>query len=103
MTRSTEEWVTRMALEKVPCAPVLARRNMLDHEQITASKIIREYEHHRVGKIRQASSPSRFSKTRLEFRFGAPMLGEHTQEILEEAGIDKEDISELLVSKIVAC
>lgn len=103
VTRSTEEWVTRMAVEKVPCAPVLTRSTMLDHEQVTASGIIREYEHHRVGKIRQARSASRFSKTRPEFRFGAPMLGEHTQEILEESGIDKDGISELVVSKTVSC
>ena len=98
---STEEWMRRLELERVPCAPVLTRAEMLNHPQVEASDILVEYEHSRVGRVRQTRSPARFSETPAEIRCGAPLLGEHTHEILTEIGFDEEDISELRASKVV--
>ena len=60
-----------------------------------------EYEHSKVGRVRQTRSPARFSETPAEIRFDAPRLGEHTHEILTEIGFDEEDISELRASMVV--
>ena len=103
VTRSTQYWMSRMEVERVPCAPVLTRGEMLNHTQVVASKIVWEYDHQEVGKIRQARPAARFSKTPPTIQFGAPLLGQHTIEILQEVGFTKAEILKLQSSKVVAC
>ena len=99
---STEEWMSRFELERVPCAPVLTRTEMLNHSQVKANEVVIEYDHSSVGRIRQARSPAHFSETPAEIRFGAPALGEHTNEILKELGFDEDSITELRADRVIA-
>lgn len=74
----------------VPCAPVLTRTEMRNHPQVQANKIIIETDHIHAGRLRQARSAATFSKTPTEVRLGAPALGEHTDEILNDKQIKKQ-------------
>lgn len=80
----------------VPCAPVLTRTQMRQHPQVMANKIIIETEHPNAGKLRQVRTPAVFSNTPGKIKFGAPKLGEHTKEVLMEAGFDDETIQKIL-------
>ena len=71
----------------VPCAPVLTRTQMREHPQVVANEIITEFEHPDAGLLRQVRQPAVFSKTPASIRSGAPKLGEHTEEVLTEAGL----------------
>jgi crotonobetainyl-CoA:carnitine CoA-transferase CaiB-like acyl-CoA transferase len=51
-----------------------------------ANGIVVETEHPGAGRLRQARPAARFSATPATFRRGAPVLGEHTDEILAEIG-----------------
>jgi crotonobetainyl-CoA:carnitine CoA-transferase CaiB-like acyl-CoA transferase len=101
LKRTTEEWMSRFELERVPCAPVLTREEMLEHPQLKANETIVEYDHPSAGRVRQARSPAQFSETPSEVRFGAPLLAEHTDEILKEAGFDADSISVLRASGVI--
>jgi crotonobetainyl-CoA:carnitine CoA-transferase CaiB-like acyl-CoA transferase len=81
-SRTTEEWLTRLEAEGVPCAPVLTREQVIAHPQVLASGILMESDHAAVGRIRQTRAAARFSETPTTLRFGAPRLGEHNAEIL---------------------
>ena len=95
LERTTAEWMQRLEAEGVPCAPVLTRSEMIRHPQILANGIVVETEHPKAGRLRQARNAARFSETVPEHRRGAPGLGEHTAEILAEAGFTPEEVARL--------
>ena len=80
----------------VPCAPVLTRTQMRQHPQVVANEIITEFEHPDAGLLRQTRQPAVFSKTPTSIRTGAPKLGEHTHEVLQEAGLDAQLLNSIL-------
>ena len=92
---TTEEVISRLEAEDVPCAPVLSRRDMRAHPQVLANEIVMESHHPTAGPLRQARPPARFSETEAALRFGAPRYGEHTKEILAEYGMSDKDIAAL--------
>jgi crotonobetainyl-CoA:carnitine CoA-transferase CaiB-like acyl-CoA transferase len=93
--RTTEAWLARLEAEGVPCAPVLTRDEVIKHPQVLASNILMETDHPVVGRLRQTRPAARFAKTPPEYRRGAPLLGEHTGEILGELGLSGQDIDAL--------
>lgn len=100
-TRTTAEWMVLFEANDVPCAPALTRAEVIRHPQVVANEIIIEHAHHAAGILRQTRAPARFEGTPTEIRRGAPLLGEHSVEILRELGWDLSLITELMGQKIV--
>lgn len=94
--RSSAEWLTRLDREGVPCAPVLSREEVIEHEQVRVNAMIEEHEHSVAGRIRQPRPAARFSATPARMRRPAPLLGEQSREILEEAGFSASEIDALV-------
>lgn len=101
LTRGTREWLERLENEGVPCAPVLTRNEMVDHPQIMANDIVQSYEHPHAGTLRQARPAARFNRTPTASQKGAPLLGEHTYELLGEIGLTEVEIERLISRDIV--
>jgi len=101
-TRTAAEWLTRLDAEDVPCAPVLRRRDVIDHPQLLANEIVTETDHPIAGRLRQARPAARFSATPVEHRHGGSLLGQHSQEILREAGFDEREIETLMADAVIA-
>ncbi len=100
ITATTAEWLERLEKAGVPCAPVLTRNELIEHPQILAGEMIVEHDHPHAGRLRQTRTAARFSGTTPEYRHGAPLLGEHTEEVLAEAGLDAADIADLTARKV---
>ncbi|MCH8256307.1 MAG: CoA transferase [Proteobacteria bacterium] len=92
LEKPAAKWLKILDEAGVPCAPVLKRKDMIHHPQVVASEVILETDHPIAGRLRQTRPAARFSKTQLEIRRGAPMHGEHTEEILIEIGIAREEL-----------
>ena len=88
VTRSSAEWLSRLDAEGVPCAPVLERHEVFEHEQVKLNEMVAEYDHPVAGRIRQPRPAARFDKTPAAMQRHAPVLGEHTAELLAELGLD---------------
>jgi len=101
-TRTAAEWLTRLDAEDVPCAPVLRRRDVIDHPQLLANEIVTETDHPIAGRLRQARPAARFSATPVEHRHGGSLLGQHSQEILRDAGFDEREIETLMADAVIA-
>ena len=94
-TFSTADALARLDAEDVPCVPVVTRREMIDHPQITANDIVQELEHPQAGTLRQSRPAARFSGTPVEMRRGAPVLGVDTDDVLAEFGFSEDEIAAL--------
>ncbi|MBT5266807.1 MAG: CoA transferase [Rhodospirillaceae bacterium] len=101
LERPTAEWLERLEAEDVPCAPILKRGDMITHPQITANDIVVEYDHAEAGRLRQARPPARFSGTPTVPPKGAPILGEHTGDVLREAGYSETEITDLSSAGVI--
>ncbi len=87
---TSARWLERLDAEGVPCAPVLERHEVFEHEQARINGTVVELDHPVAGRIRQPRPAARFDATPAEIRRPAPVLGEHTREVLAEIGIDAE-------------
>ena len=90
---TTDDLLTLLEANDVPCAPVLTRTQMRQHPQIHANGIIIELDHPQAGRLRQARPPAVFSKTKIEMRRGAPVYGADTATVLAETGYGESEIS----------
>lgn len=98
---SSAYWVAQLEAAGVPGGPVLQYDDALNQEQVSARGMIKEVVHPRLGSVRLLAPPAKMSRTPGEVRTAAPLLGQHTCEILEELGYDKDHVEELLFTSIV--
>jgi len=101
-TRTSAEWLTAFDAAEVPCAPIQSRADLLTDPQVAANHLIVESEHPHAGPMRQPRPAARFEATPAALRLFAPTLGQHTDAILEEAGIAAADRAALRASGIIS-
>ncbi len=94
VTRDTAHWVDLLVRAGVPAAPVNTARQMMADEQVQARDMIVEQDHPVAGKIHVVGVPVKLSDTPGGVRTPAPLLGEHTEEVLAGLGYG-ERIAEL--------
>ena len=97
----TDELAERMEANQVPFAKINAREDVIHDPQVQAMESLWEFDHMWAGPMRQARPPGRFSATPSEIFRDSPEHGQHTAEVLEEAGFDKEAIKDLRDRRIV--
>ena len=96
-----DEILARLDAEGVPSAPLLTRTELLKHEQIAVNDTIGIYEFDGHGQIRLARPPVRFEDTPSGIKAAAPLLGEHSAEVLQDLGYSAADVGALLEQGIV--
>jgi len=94
--RTTSEWVAFCDRVNIPCMPVMSLEEIPEDPHVRAVGLFRTAEHPSEGRYRTVRSPVSFSASPFRIRRHAPRLGEHTAEILAEAGLSAEQIGELL-------
>jgi crotonobetainyl-CoA:carnitine CoA-transferase CaiB-like acyl-CoA transferase len=97
-TKTTAEWLRALDAEDVPCGPVLRRDELHEHAQVRENAIVVEGRHPVGGRMRQARPAERLLGTPSEIRRPAPTLGEHSREVLAEAGLSGAEIDALAAS-----
>ena len=101
-TRPTDEWIERLEQADVPCSRIHTRREIVHHPHLAASGSLVEYRHPDAGGVRQARDPARFDRTPTSPALMPPMLGEHTGEVLSEAGYSEPEVAALRSARVIA-
>ncbi len=95
LTKTRDEWFEIMKEADTCVSPVLTFDEVLKDPQILHRNMIMELEHPTQGKVKQLGFAIKLSETPAQFRNFAPLLGQHTQEILQELGYSRELVEEL--------
>jgi crotonobetainyl-CoA:carnitine CoA-transferase CaiB-like acyl-CoA transferase len=101
-TDTTAHWLERLGAEQVPCAPILECHELLTDAQIAANELIEEVDHPQAGRIRHTRPAARFDRTAARIRGFAPTLGQHTDEVLAEIGLQESELAALRATDTIA-
>lgn len=102
-----EKWPTAELIERgrrfgTPVAPANGIREFLSDPQVKVNRTIFEVEDEQAGRMRQLRNPVRFGETPANLRRLPPRLGQHTDEVLSEAGYSDDEIRALRSAHAVA-
>jgi len=97
-TRTTQEWLDVFEKTSVPINRVNSLDDLTRDPHLEAVGFWQIVEHPTEGKLRMPAFPANFSATPADIRRHAPRLGEHSEEVLREAGYSPEEIESLVES-----
>ena len=96
-THTSYEWIEILEKAGVPAGPVASVGEMLAHPQTLAREMVIDAEHTKLGSQRSLGCAVKMSGSApVSRQVGAPLLGEHTWEVLQGAGYDADEIDALL-------
>ena len=101
-SRTRTEWKAFNDEHDAMIEPVLDLDEALDSELVREREMVVEWEQPEIGPVRQVGVPVKFSRTPGSVHAPAPALGEHTEDVLREAGFSDEEIAALLESGAAA-
>jgi crotonobetainyl-CoA:carnitine CoA-transferase CaiB-like acyl-CoA transferase len=90
---TTDEWVTRLTAEGVPCGRMNTIAEALQDPQVKAREVLTEIDGRKFPR-----APMRMSKTPVGLKRGSPRIGQHTHEVLSNAGLSASEIKALAAS-----
>ena len=101
--KSSGEWLQALNGEGIPCGPINEIGQVFDDPQVRHRGLRLELDHALAGKVASVANPIRLSRTPIEYDRAPPMLGEHTDRVLEEVlGLAAERIARLRQAGVVA-
>ena len=99
--RTSADWLRRLEEAGVPAGPVLDIAQMHRDPQALARDMIVETTHPVAGRVSSLGLPIKFSETPGSVRRAAPMLGQHTREVLREHGFSDAEADQMAASGAV--
>ena len=102
---AVREWVaadieTELMKQGVPCACVNNFKQVFEHPQIVARGVVQEVEHPRLGKMQVTRNPILLDHDGPDLARPSPMLGEHSEEILQELSYSADAIQKLITTGV---
>ena len=94
-------WLARLDEAGIPCGPILNYEEALTTPQAIAREMTTEVDHPILGRLRTMGTPIKMSETPLNPHRRAPMLGEHTDHVLANAGYSGDEIEQLRYAGVV--
>jgi crotonobetainyl-CoA:carnitine CoA-transferase CaiB-like acyl-CoA transferase len=100
-TRDCEHWIALLEAHDIPTCRVNRLEEIVAHPQVAANGLIETREDARRGRITTLGPPVKMSATPTALARLAPALGEHTEQVLREFGLDDSELAELRTAKVI--
>jgi crotonobetainyl-CoA:carnitine CoA-transferase CaiB-like acyl-CoA transferase len=100
-TRPTAHWVERLEAVGVPGGPVYTYDQALADPQVKARRMVHDIEHPRIGMMKTLGLPSKSGGELTAIRKPAPLLGQHTREVLADLGFSEAEAAGLVGQGVV--
>jgi crotonobetainyl-CoA:carnitine CoA-transferase CaiB-like acyl-CoA transferase len=100
-TQPRDHWLPRLDANEIPNAPINSIQEVFNDPQVKHMGIPKQIDHPKMGKSNLIGSPINLSDTPAQFFRPAPLLGEHTDEILARLGYGNEAIEKLRASGVI--
>ena len=95
-TRTTRDWLDLLEANDIPCVRLNQLDDLIDDPHLRAVGFFQEIDHPTEGRLRLTGIPSRWSESRPSVDRPPPRLGEHSVEVLREAGLTPAEIERLI-------
>ncbi len=95
-TRTSQAWLAELTNADIPASELYSVDDLITDEHLTATGFVREMQHPTEGHLRTPAPLGRYDGTPTSIRRAPPNLGEHSREILLEAGYDAASIDTLI-------
>ena len=93
--RPCQHWLELFEQNEIPCGPINDYAEVARDPHLRSRDMVVETDHPTFGKIKTLGSPIKFSETPTQPNRPAPLLGEHTNEVLREHGYNAKQIAKL--------
>jgi formyl-CoA transferase len=100
VTKTKFEAMRLLNEHDIPCGPILSMQELAEEPALRATGTIVEVDHPKRGKYLSVGNPIKLSDSPTVVK-RSPLLGEHTDEVLEELGYSAQQIGELRSSKVI--
>jgi crotonobetainyl-CoA:carnitine CoA-transferase CaiB-like acyl-CoA transferase len=94
--QTRDYWLAQFDAAGIPCGPINNYAEAFADPQVQSREMVVDVDHPTLGRLRMAGAPVKMSETPPRANRRAPVLGEHTREVLREAGYSDEDIAALV-------
>ena len=101
-TRTTAEWLALLRDADIPAMPMNTPEMLMDDPHLRAVGFFRTIDHPSEGRVRQMAVPSAWSATQPAPSRPTPLLGEHSVEVLREAGYEDHEITAMVEAGVTA-
>ena len=99
-TRTSAEWLAALTAADIPVMPLNSLETLLEDEHLNATGFFSTIDHPTEGTLRNMAVPSRWSESPPDQMRPAPRLGEHSREVLSEAGYSGEAIDGMIAAGV---
>lgn len=100
-TRSTSTWAELLNNAGIPAGPILDIAQMHEDEQVRSREMVTEVDHPVAGLVKTLGTPVKFHGTPGGVKRAAPMLGQHSEEVLVEAGYSTVEVQQLFNEGVI--
>ena len=100
VTKTKFEAMTLLNEHDIPCGPILSMKELAAEPSLRETGTIVEVDHPKRGKYLTVGNPIKLSDSATVVT-RSPLLGEHTDEVLEELGFNREEIAGFRSSKVI--
>lgn len=99
--RSTDEWLAAFEQVGVPCGPINTLDRVFDDPHVKARKLVQTLPHPQAGQVNLVANPIRINGAQMNATMAPPYLGQHTENVLEELGINAEQRATLRATGVI--
>jgi crotonobetainyl-CoA:carnitine CoA-transferase CaiB-like acyl-CoA transferase len=102
LQHDSQWWLNNLSVNGVPSGPINTLDQVFADEQVQHRNMQIELDHPQAGKVPAVANPVKFSETPIQYTSAPPTLGQHTDKVLADLGLNEDEIAQLKEQQVVS-